>query len=160
MLKVTGNSSAATALKQNTWVKTIINNLPNYIQPRKTVYRLDEIQKRIDPLLYKIGFKNITTRCFDGTAEVYVHRGDELVFKIGGTVRDDKNSLSKHAIPTLNVSFSFHLCPYWIRIQPLADAGKRSRERAYKQLAEVYDGDDFCPENVAMYRGKPVLIDW
>jgi hypothetical protein len=52
-----------------------------------------------------------------------------------------------------------------IFIQPLADVSRRARIKAYQILnewADEYEGyvDDMHSDNVAMYNGKAVRIDW
>ena len=103
-----------------------------------------------------------------GSAVLFKNKKRKLIIKVGGvtsyshcnTKKEVKYNTPKQAIPTI---FSFlGSQKYIIRIQPLADVSEQSRKTAIEKLEKLagVNSFDFHSHNVAMYRKKPVLIDW
>lgn len=118
----------------------------------------------VSKIFVKNGFKKIGI--LSGSARVFTN--DEIIIKIGGvtafgygdTFARIKKTTPKQAIPTI-ISFVGN-GRIKIRIQPIANVDEKSLQVAYKKLenARGMYKYDFHSNNVAMFRGKPVLIDW
>lgn len=118
--------------------------------------------------LTKMGFKkkNLTGRS-SGFCH-YFHYRDKIVVKIPYLC--ERKFSKKYLVPTVKVKLpkvlrggnSGDMEDYWyIFIQPMVQVDSKSRRMAYNYfLDNKYRVIDLHSNNVGMYNGKPVLIDW
>ncbi len=104
-----------------------------------------------------------------GSQKIWIHRKRKIVVKTPCLVRHERFGHPKNAIPTISFNIPENKQRHYpqkgytpfrtVFIQPLADVSRK--ETAFIRLIDLgHRGKDFKRANVAMYRNKPVLIDW
>jgi hypothetical protein len=118
-----------------------------------------------DRFLKRLGFTPKRS-CGIGYPRIFIHKKKKVVVKrpyVAGTVDVPEKGI-KTAVVRFRPRDDYDENNY-IFIQPFADVSRKARNMAYDILSEWSDNfngyaDDMHSQNVAMYNGQAVRIDW
>lgn len=119
-----------------------------------------------DKFMRKVaGFKSKRS-CGIGHPYIYINKKLGVVIKCPSISDDEDYGSNKFKVKTLTVDFKDEW-QHWeqILIQPLVDVSYKARTKAHRFLTKYESNHreefgDMHTNNVGMYAGKPVRIDW
>ena len=115
--------------------------------------------------LKSLGFRRKKS-CGIGYPWIFIHRELQVVVKRPFISDRGRSAKPRKAIKTKVIKFYPNDADIsgelYIFVQPLADVSRSARRAAMKYFDEFnYTNEfDYHSNNVAVFRGKPVLIDW
>lgn len=114
--------------------------------------------------LKQTSFENANNDGLPGNAALFISKTLKTIIKLNGVTEIFNHKEHPiYAIPTVYVNSG----PDIVRIQPLADVSPKTSKLAFKMLEKAakhdlfkFVGCDFKKENVGLWNGRFVVIDW